>query len=154
MSSEVYYPSPGEYLSIGIIGLFLYSIIITLSSLSLARLLSNNNNNKSKSTKRFFSCILVMALFELPRYILMIITRSYTSEIAYCCHIVAGFFFFLAFSIVCFQWSVLLQLGYFSAVYGVHGLVIGNNNNNNNNNNDNNNTNNLNIYSKCRIWGD
>ena len=116
MSSELYYPSSEEYLSIGIIGMFLYSVLICLSSLSLMRLLSLS---KSKSTKRFFTCIIIMSVCELPRYTVMVITRSYSSEITYCFHIVAGFFFFLAFSIVCQQWSGLLQLGtYFSVVYG------------------------------------
>jgi hypothetical protein len=57
----------------------------------------------------------------------MSIQENYTSRIAYCFHIISGIFFFIAFSIVCRQWSGLLQLGqYFKVVYGIRGLIVTN----------------------------
>lgn len=57
----------------------------------------------------------------------MAVQGDYNSEVAYCFHIFAGVFYFAAFSLVCRQWSGLLQLGsYFRAVYGRQGLIISN----------------------------
>lgn len=116
-----YHPLPGEYVATGIIGIFIYAAIVYYSIQSV-RL-----GIKSKSTKRFFFLVIVMALFEIPRFSAMAIEADYISTGAYCCHIMAGTFFFIAFSIVCRQWSGLLQLGsYFRAVYGRHGLILAN----------------------------
>jgi hypothetical protein len=55
------------------------------------------------------------------------IQQNYDSKTGYCFHILSGIFFFVAFSLVCRQWSGLLQLGsYFRAVYGRNGLILAN----------------------------
>jgi hypothetical protein len=116
-----YNPLSGEFIATGVIGVLLYVLIIYFSVESVKL------GIKSKSTKRFFFCLIVMALLELPRFLTMVIMADYKSEGAYCCHILAGIFFFAAFSLVCRQWSGLLQLGsYFRAVYGRQGLIISN----------------------------
>ena len=116
-----YHPLPGEYVATGVIGIFIYAAIVYYSVQSV-RL-----GIKSQSTRRFFFLVIVMALFEIPRFSAMAIEADYISTGAYCFHIMAGTFFFIAFSIVCRQWSGLLQLGsYFRAVYGRHGLILAN----------------------------
>lgn len=123
MSDEtvIYEPSRTEYVATGVFGIFIYGVILYLS-VSSAMV-----GFKSKSTKRFFGSIILMSLLELPRYFALAIDRSYTSRTCYCFHLIAGIFFFLGFSIVCRQWSGLLQLGsYFRMVYGYHGLIVSN----------------------------
>ncbi len=116
-----YYPLSGEYIATGVIGILVYVGIVYLSAVSIFL------GIKSKSTKRFFVSVILMGILELPRYLAMAIQGSYVSQAAYCFHILSGIFFFIAFSIVCRQWSGLLQLGsYFRVVYGVHGLIISN----------------------------
>jgi hypothetical protein len=110
---------PESYLLTGSIGVVLFVLIGLFSLTSLVL------GVKSKSTQRFFAAIATMAVLELPRFVVLIVERAYTSRAAYCFHILAGIFFFLAFSIVCRQWSGLLQLGsYFRVVYGYHSLVV------------------------------
>lgn len=119
--SDLDEPSQNEYLLTGIIGLLLYGLILYLSLLSLSL------GTKSKSTKRFFTAITVMAFCELPRFLLLAVERAYTSRVCYSFHVVAGVFFFLAFSIVCKQWYGLLQLGsYFKVVYSNRSLILSN----------------------------
>mmetsp|Transcript_16593 Transcript_16593/g.28088 ORF Transcript_16593/g.28088 Transcript_16593/m.28088 type:complete len:646 (-) Transcript_16593:1855-3792(-) len=119
--ADQYHPLPGEFVATGLVGLILYTVVIYFAVESVKK------GIKSKSTKRFFYCVICMALLELPRYFVMAVQRSYTSTVAYCFHLLAGIFFFVAFSIVCRQWSGLLQLGsYFRAVYGLRGLVASN----------------------------
>lgn len=117
----IYMPSKSEYIFTGTVGICVYSLILYLS------IASAWVGFKSKSTRRFFGSIGIMALLELPRYFDMAVDGTYNSRVCYSFHIVAGVFFFLAFSIVCRQWSGLLQLGsYFRMVYGYNGLVISN----------------------------
>lgn len=125
MSNEddgtIHMPSKQEYILTGTFGILLYSGILYLSIASAWA------GFKSKSTRRFFGSIGIMALLELPRYFDLAVAGDYTSRVCYSFHIVAGIFFFLSFSIVCRQWSGLLQLGsYFRMVYGYHGLIISN----------------------------
>lgn len=119
--ADEYSPSPEEFVATGVVGVLLYFSVLIFAFISVCR------DIKSKSTKRFFFSMILMAVFEFPRYFAMAISKAYTSRTAYCFHIFGGIFFFIAFSIVCFQWSRLLQLGsYFRAVYSVRGLVASN----------------------------
>ena len=117
-----YQPFPAEYRATGIVGVSVYGLIIVCSVMSV-----RGNGIKSQSTRRFFLCVVLMACLELPRFIVMAVQGAYSSEVAYSFHIAAGVFFFAAFSIVCRQWSGLLQLGsYFRVVYGLYGLIVSN----------------------------
>jgi len=119
--TQQYYPLPQEYLATGIIGALFYCIILYFA------LLSGALGFRSKSTRRFFAAVMIMSLLELPRFISLAVNQSYTSKITYSIHTIAGIFFFLAYSIVCRQWSGLLQLGsYFRFVYGYHSLIVAN----------------------------
>lgn len=117
-----YQPLPAEYRATGMVGVSVYALIIVCSVMSV-----RSSGIRSQSTRRFFLCVVLMACLELPRFIVMAVQGAYSSEVAYSFHIVAGVFFFAAFSIVCRQWSGLLQLGsYFRAVYGLYGLIVSN----------------------------
>lgn len=116
-----YYPSSEEFLWVGLIGIFLYLGILYFSVSSMVL------GFRSKSTQRFFASVMIMAVLELPRFFSLAVEKSYTSKTTYCFHIIAGIFFFLAFSIVCRQWSGLLQLGSsFRVIYGYHSLIVSN----------------------------
>jgi hypothetical protein len=113
--------SPGELYVVGLIGAVAFTSILVISSLALI------HGVRSKSTQRFYMSIVAMCALECPRYMLMIVMRTYSNRIAYAAHMIAGTCFFAAFSIVCRQWSGLLQLGTYSrAMYGVQGLLIAN----------------------------
>lgn len=121
MSIHQYFPLPGEYLATGVVGILIYTLIVYLSVQSIVL------GIKSKSTKRFFIAIIIMSTLEFPRYVCLAVQENYSSKVAYSFHILAGIFFFIAFSIVCRQWSGLLQLGsYFNAIYGLNGLLVAN----------------------------
>ncbi len=113
-----YYPLPREYLATGLVGIFLYTILAILSFQSLLRF----GKNRSKSTRRFFMAIGLMAIFELPRFFSLAIDEDYISRSTYSCHIIAGICFFLGFSIVCRQWSGLLTLGS-TKKYAIYDMV-------------------------------
>lgn len=116
-----YTPLSAENRATGGIGILIYGVVLYLALKSLYL------GVKSKSTKRFFVSTVFLSVFEFPRYFALLIEGKYSSRTAYCFHILAGIFFFIAFSIVCRQWSGLLQLGsYFRVVYGIHGLIISN----------------------------
>jgi hypothetical protein len=117
--TRTYYPPPQENVATGVIGILIFMFIASLCVTSILQ------GFKSLSTRQFFITMLVMSLFELPRYFDLAVDASYTSIACYCFHIVAGPFFFLGYSIVCWQWSGLLELGsYFKAVYGYNGLLV------------------------------
>mmetsp|Transcript_11281 Transcript_11281/g.18469 ORF Transcript_11281/g.18469 Transcript_11281/m.18469 type:complete len:350 (-) Transcript_11281:139-1188(-) len=117
----VYYPLHGEYIAVGVLGILLYSSIL-LSSVTALSL-----GIKSNVTKLFFVCFILVAIFEYPRYFSLAIDGSYTSKTAYCFHIFAGNFFFVSFSIVCYQWSTLLEVGtYLSFFYRKNALIVAN----------------------------
>ncbi|KAJ1432216.1 hypothetical protein B484DRAFT_34253 [Ochromonadaceae sp. CCMP2298] len=116
-----YYPLHREYVAVGALGIIFYSIIILSALTTLAQ------GVKSTSTQIFFLCFIAMAVMELPRYCDLAADGNYTSIAGYCCHIFAGNFFFLSFSIVCFQWCSLLEVGtYLRLIYSKHGLICAN----------------------------
>lgn len=118
---ELEKPSALENICTGLTGTVLYLLVVYFSVWSIQM------GFKSKSTQRFFGAVMFMAVLELPRFLALLITQDYTSRTAYAFHILAGIFFFLAFSIVCRQWSGLLQLGsYFRVVYGYNSLIVSN----------------------------
>lgn len=117
----MHHPSDSEYLLTGLFGIAIYTVILYFSIRSISI------GFRSKSTKRFFGTIMIMACLELPRFLALTITQEYTSRTAYSFHLASGIFFFLGFSIVCRQWSGLLQLGsYFRVVYGYNSLIVSN----------------------------
>ena len=74
-----------------------------------------------------------MSLMEMPRYYTLAVTGNYDSQGAYSCHIIAGVFFFAAFSMLCKQWCEILQAGDTAGLstilvvfYGKQGLIISN----------------------------
>lgn len=93
-----YEPLPAEYRTVGLLGIFFYSIIL-ISSLTSIYL-----GIKSNSTSLFFYSLASMAIFEYPRYFDMAINEDYTFIVGYCLHIVAGMFFFFSYCILCYQW--------------------------------------------------
>ena len=121
MSDSQFHPSSSEVVSTGAFGLLAYSLILAFSLYSI------RIGFKSKTSKRFFYSISLLCLLELPRYFGFVIQHKYTSTALYALHLLANSVFFIAFSIVCYQWSGLLKLGtYFKVFYGVKGLVAAN----------------------------
>lgn len=137
--SQQYHPLPQEYLATGLFGIFAYLILLAVALQStnhyhtsaLTNTTGSNttviSSKRSKTTRRFFAAITIMSLLELPRYFALAIDRAYTSRTTYAFHLLANIFFFLSYSIVCRQWSSLLQLAsYFRVIYGNKGLFVAN----------------------------
>ena len=101
----------------GAIGILLYVTILVLASFALFR------GVKSVQTMYFFYAMLIMAIFELPRYVALNSDKQYTCVLCYACHIFGSLFFFIAFSIVAYQWSgvlaINLQPSYFKEMYSL-----------------------------------
>lgn len=114
-------PTPIEYEVTGSVGTVLYSFIF------LFTLYAFRGGIKSRTSRRFFIVISIMSCFELPRFIALWVEKSYSSPTAqktYVVHMMASSFFFVAFSIVCHQWSGLLKLGSYSRmIYSTHALI-------------------------------
>lgn len=115
-----------QFFTVGIIGIILYLFVF---GGSIYLFISGMKSNSSLMKQLFFTMLMVMSVMEMPRYFNLALYDSYTSQSAYCCHIIAGIFFFAAFSILCHQWCTLLQAGdsfIFAVVYGKYGLLISN----------------------------
>eukprot|EP01035_Chromulina_nebulosa_P036067 gene36067-48536_t len=88
----------------------------------------------SSLTKQLFlTMLIIMSFMEMPRYYALAVTGSYDSQGAYTCHIIAGVFFFAAFSMLCRQWCEILQAGdtagrstILVVFYGKQGLIVSN----------------------------
>lgn len=75
----------------------------------------------------FFLAVFLTAACELPRYFVFTIQGTYTSQVAYALHMLAGLFYFFALSIVCYMWSCIVNLGAIaSLLYSKKGLVVAN----------------------------
>lgn len=114
-----YYPSEGEYIAIGTFGVILFLVIICLAIFYLT------NRSKSYENKIFYSSIIIMSIFELPRYFDLIVTQTYTSTSCYAVHIVADMFFFVCIAMVVLTFAHILELGpSVSVIYSKRGLVV------------------------------
>ena len=117
----VYFPQSSEYIAVGVLGLLLCSLIL------VSALVTIWFGIRSGITKLFFASLALMAVLEYPRYIELFASGHYDSKVAYSIHILAGNFFFLAFSIVCQQWATLLEIGVYAKMfYGSNGIFIAN----------------------------
>lgn len=56
----------------------------------------------------FFAIMIVYAALEIPQYVFMVVQEAYTSKVGYCLHGIAVACFFVALSIICLSWMVLL----------------------------------------------
>jgi hypothetical protein len=75
----------------------------------------------------FFLAIFLTAACELPRYFVFTIKGTYSSQLAYAFHMLAGLFYFFSLSIVCYMWSCIVDLGSLSSwLYSKPGLVAAN----------------------------
>jgi hypothetical protein len=118
---QQYKPSNDEFLITGLFGAALY---IFLATIILSVLLKHPKN---KFSKIFFLSMLLVCLFEIPRFLSIAITTNYQSKLFYIFHLFSSIFFFGSFTIVCLQWSSLLKLGtYISVIYSFKGVLISN----------------------------
>lgn len=117
----VHYAQSGEYVAVGVLGLLFYIVIF------ISALVTICFGIRSGITRLFFASLAVMSVLEYPRYIELFASGHYDSKVAYSIHILAGNFFFLAFSIVCQQWATLLEIGVYAKMfYGSNGIFIAN----------------------------
>jgi hypothetical protein len=113
-----YFPDETEFRVVGAVGITIYSIIGLLAIYLLSFRVKN------KTSRKFFALIIGMCCCELPRYYNIAVYRDYASTLTYGIHLMAASFFFAAFSIVCYQWSGLLELGSYSrAIYSKPALL-------------------------------
>lgn len=117
-----YEPLPDEYLATGIVGIILYSTVLGCAGYSLWM-----GGVQSKATQIFYACLVIMSILELPRFCQMTSSEAYDSKASYGVHILAGSFFFISFSVVCYQWGLLLEVSSASRIiFGKHGLFVAN----------------------------
>ena len=117
----IYEPLPAEYITTGVIGILLYLLVLIWSLSAL------HKGIVSIATKFFYVCLLLTALFELPRFFELAINASYVSRTTYSLHVLAGSFFFASFSVVCYQWGALLQVGSLTKLFmGKNALFVAN----------------------------
>jgi hypothetical protein len=122
-------PLPLETYFTGALGLLVYLSLIIACSYNIRQnmRLKRLNLKRNSSSQRFYLCILAMSLFELPRFIDMFVNMKYSNSLYYSMHCISNVFFFAAFSIICYQYQLLLQMGsYFRMIYGVNGLLASN----------------------------
>jgi hypothetical protein len=117
----MYKPLAGEYIAVGIVGALLYGLVAGYAFYALWLGVT------CFPTRLFFVLLLIMAALEIPQYFEMVAKELYASKAAYSAHILAGNFFFSAFSIVCYQWGKLLEIGSTRKVlFGRNGLFAAN----------------------------
>lgn len=114
----VYYPLQSEYTAVGALGLILFALILIFAVLNLWK-----GTQQSNTTRLFYSSLGIMAILELPRYSEMVSHGTYNSKTTYSLHILSGSFFFVSFTIICYQWGSLLRIGtYLKLLYSRSGL--------------------------------
>lgn len=119
VAADTYEPSQTEYLIVGIVGSLCFLVVGIVATYSFYR------GNRNEMTYYFFVCMTLTCVLEEPRFIVMAVTRSYSSRTTYVCHLLASAAFFAGFSCVCYQWKGLLRLGTYSRlVYSAKGIVI------------------------------
>ena len=97
MGSNTGEASPDSAISriVGVTGVILFCIVLVLVSFAVG-------SAKNKYSKVLFTCSIIVALLELPRYIALIIQEAYKNKLCYIMHMWGSVFFFLVFSFACF----------------------------------------------------
>lgn len=130
-----YNATPQEFFVTGIFGVVIYGLLLAISSYNVRLYLksvanagsSSSSQTFSKTSNRFFAAVLCMSLFEIPRFFSFIVEKNYGNSLFYVLHIISNVFFFAGFSIICYQYQCILQLGsYFKVIYGIQGLMVAN----------------------------
>lgn len=121
LSKKMKWASSQEIYVVGWFGLSIFSILVLYSTILLYF------SPKILLPRLFFISIILSSVLDLPRYIFMVIDREYTSIVAYACHILSNYFFFLSLTLVCVVWAHLLQFGsYTSFIYRGRGVILTN----------------------------
>jgi len=121
-NDDIYYgetgPRKNEYYITGYCGVVVFVTVFVMGIRGLRA-------TEHIISKYFFIGISLMAICELPRYILFSVNDEYESRVAYAFHILGGAFFFASLSSVCYMWSCVLQLGPVSSLaYSKNGLLL------------------------------
>ena len=88
-------PDANISLDIGIIGVSLFSFLSIVTC--YASIIARNKNSKYMF---LFACI--FSVFDLPRYVALIIQKAYINQITYSFHMIAGIFYFISLSFACY----------------------------------------------------
>lgn len=82
-------------LEVGFAGIVVFSLILFAS---VAAFYFSHH----RYSKRLFLCSTLVCVLDLPRYIALVIEKSYTSKICYTLHMTSSLFFYLSFTSVCY----------------------------------------------------
>ena len=119
MSLDQYSPQTTEFISVGVCGVLLYTVIFVIAASSLFRY------GKAHKTNGFHFAIACMAVCELPRFIALAISGQYNCLICYSFHIIADVLYFVSLALVIRTFANILEMGpYVSFVYSKNGLSI------------------------------
>jgi hypothetical protein len=115
-----YAPRAAELRAVGALGILLFLTIGTGAVHGGAKAFMR----RSYLNVAFYVCILLLAVFELPRYCAIAAAGAYTSVPCYAMHILSGICYFAALALVGYSFANLLELGqYVSLLYSKRGLL-------------------------------
>jgi hypothetical protein len=123
MSPSLYHgefqPEDIEFVATGTIGILIFLFVFGLSVYALWL------NTRRELYNVFYASMLVMCVFEFPRYFLMTMSGHYDSIAGYAAHIVSGILFFLCLAVVSYTFANILELGpYTKVIYSKFGLAV------------------------------
>ena len=87
--------SPSQCFEIGVTGTSIFSVLTVLSFYGFIK-------SHNRYSYLLFLALIFFCLLELPRYISLLVLRSYTDKICYSLHLVANSFYYLSISLVCY----------------------------------------------------
>lgn len=112
-------PLPNEFLAVGICGILLYfSIMFYASYIFLSQ-------KHTFNSKIFYGSMILVAIFELPRFFYLAIHRDYFSQLGYALHTMSGIFYFICLALIGLIFANILELGSYSMLlYSKRGLSL------------------------------
>jgi hypothetical protein len=114
-------PLASEFLAIGIIGILLYFSILFYALYIFLSQIKQYSLNKTI----FYGSMVLMAVFECPRFFYLAIYQDYFSQIGYALHALSGIFYFICLAIIGLIFANILELGEYSMlIYSKRGLSI------------------------------
>ena len=111
-------PHPSEFVATGVCGIFLYASIAMAAVYLLYQ-------SKTFLNRLFYVSMTLMAVFDLPRYFLLLMDSSYHSTVGYGMHIISGIFYFICLAIIGITFANILELGSITMmIYSKRGLIF------------------------------
>lgn len=113
-------PSQQSYWTTGLMGIIIFGTILVINTMAF-----RHRRKYSAFFLSFFSCVSMVCILELPRYVMLLVHRRYTSQWAYAIHITASYLFCLCLTMIVQLWSTFVELGPIETkIYSKVALVV------------------------------